>query len=307
MRSLYMLGFLAGCALPVSEFGPVTTGTTAADTGGTAPVTTGTLTTTSTGTTAAATTTAATTPTTIDTTASSSGASFLADPDTGGSGGCDVYIQDCPPGQKCAWTAPEDAGWWETTTCVPLAPAPLPDGAPCTYDLDAVFDSVDECGPAAMCVEGYFEPGEWDGQATCMSLCKGSGEYPYCDPGMVCVGGRSLYLCIPTCDPFIQDCPVGQRCDFYGAATLCTWDWPDEPRIEVGEPCDVPAQCELGATCIGAAAATPACAESSCCTPFCNLANPQAKCPLPGQKCLAPDDWGQPVQPSLGVCRTETP
>lgn len=306
MRSLCMLGFLAGCALPVSEFGPVTTSTTdttATDAGGTAPVTTGTLTTTTTGTTAAATTT-----TTIDTTAGSSGASFLADPDTGGLGAdCDVYTQDCPPGQKCAWTAPDGAQWWETTTCVPLAPDPLPDGAPCTYDLDAVFDSVDECGQAAMCVENNFGLGDWDGQATCVPLCKGSGEYPYCDPGMVCIGGRSLYLCTPTCDPIVQDCPVGLRCDLYGLATLCIPDWLDEPRIAVGEPCDYAPQCELGTTCIGAAAATPACAESSCCTPFCNLANPQAKCPLPGQKCLAPDDWGQPVQPSLGVCRTETP
>lgn len=309
MRSLCMLGFLAGCALPVSEFGLVTTGTTAADTGTTAPITTATTstsgTTTTVGTSASSTTASSTT--TNDPTTGSPGSTSIVGPDTEGLGdACDLYAQDCPPGLKCAWTAPEGSQYWETTTCVPLVRDPLPDGAPCTYDLDAVFDGVDECGPGAMCVEDYPEVGNWDGQATCHPMCKGSGEYPYCDFGMVCLGGRTMLQCIPICDPFVQDCPVGQRCDLYGPMTLCTLDLPDEPRIDVGKPCEYVQQCELGATCIWAA--TPACSDSGCCTPFCDLADPQAKCPLPGQQCLAPyDDQVQPGEEWLGVCRTETP
>lgn len=311
MRSLWLVGFLA-CARPTSELGPVATGTTMDGTSTTAPVMTSAPgatasdgTTASNGTAASNGTTAS--PTTAgDAAGDSSGAHFIIEPDSEGYGNeCDVFAQDCPPGQKCAWTALVGGSYWDVTTCVPLARDPLPDGSPCTYDLDAAFDGIDECGPAAMCVEAYFEPGDWDGQATCQSLCKGSGEYPYCDPGMICVGGRTLWLCMPICDPLAQDCPVGQRCDLYGPATLCTWDWPDEPRVEIGEPCDVAQQCDLGSTCLQAA--TPACARSSCCTPFCDLADPQAKCPIPGQKCLAPYDWGQLDQPSLGVCRTETP
>jgi hypothetical protein len=227
---------------------------------------------------------------------------FIAPDSEGLEGYCDVFIQDCPPGQKCAWTASEGSSYYDITTCVPLVRDPLPDGAPCNYHVDPMFDGIDECRSGAMCVEGQ---GEWDGQGTCVSLCKGSGEHPYCDPGAICIGGRSLWICESTCDPFTQDCPVGERCDLYGSATLCIFDWPDEPRVKIGEPCDWASQCELGATCI--AAATPACVESSCCTPFCDLADPQAKCPLPGQQCLPPDDWGQSVQPSLGVCRTEVP
>lgn len=303
MRGLWLIGMFAGCAPPTSDFVAVTTGTSMSDTGATAPVATSTTDaaiTTSTDTTAVST-------TTIDTTASSSGAHFIVVPDSEGppGGQCDVYAQDCPPGQKCAWTAPEGDQYWENTTCVPLAQDPLPEGAPCTYDLDAVFDGVDDCSPGTMCVEAYFELGEWDGKSTCQPLCKGSSEYPYCDPGMVCVGGRALYLCVPTCDPLVQDCAVGLRCDLYGAATLCQWDWPEEPRVSVGEPCSISEECELGATCMPAA--TPSCIDSTCCTPFCDLGDPQAKCPLLGQQCLDPYGWGQPVQASLGVCRVEAP
>jgi len=300
-----MLGLLMACLPPPPSVGQVATGTTATETSTDATVTTS----------LAASTSTTSTTTITDTTASSTandlttedpGATFIAETDSDGSiTECNVYAQDCPLGQKCAWTGSEDAQWWDTPTCVPLVRDPLPDGAPCTYHLDPLFDGIDECGPAAMCVEGYFESGEWDGQATCMSMCKGSFEHPYCEIGAVCVGTRSLWLCMPTCDPFAQDCPVGQRCDLYGPATLCTWDQPDEPRVEVGEPCNYPEECELGATCISAA--TPACAETSCCTPFCDLSDPQAVCPLPGQQCLPPYDWVQPGEESLGVCRTEGP
>lgn len=208
-------------------------------------------------------------------------------------------------GQKCAWTAAEGASFFDSTTCVPLASDPLPDGAPCTYHLDPLFDGIDECGIGAMCFEALFDPGDWDGEARCVSLCRGSYEYPYCEIGSVCVGGRALWMCIPTCDPLAQDCPVGLRCDFYGGATLCMWDYPDEPRVKVGAPCDYTEACELGATCFPGA--TPECGNSFCCTPFCDLGDAQAKCPLPGQKCLPPFDAPQAGQVSLGVCRTEGP
>ena len=233
------------------------------------------------------------------------GSTFLGGPDEEPVQ-CDVYAQDCPMGQKCSWTATNDASFWEYTTCVPLARDPLPDGAPCTYHLDPLFDGLDECGPAAMCVEAYSTPGQWDGQATCVSLCRGSGEHPYCEPGAVCIVTRTLSLCTPMCDPFVQDCPSEMRCDLYGPAPICLSDWPDGPQLGVGEVCGFQGECALGLTCIEGA--TPDC-ESTCCTPFCDRTDPQAVCPVAGQQCLVPyEGFGeQPGAEAVGVCRVEGP
>lgn len=294
------------CLLPADDLGagpPMTTGpggsTTGANPTGT---TTPTSTTSTTGTSTA--TSEATASTTTAT--STGGAGFVEQPDAGGIDICDVYAQNCPSGHKCAWTATEGVSYWDSTTCVPLVPDPLPNGAACTYDLEHPFNGIDACGPAAACSEGYFNPGQWDGEGTCISLCLGSEIHPYCDPGAVCVGGRTFYVCVEMCDPFVQDCPYETRCDLYGNATLCQWDYPQEPRSEDGESCVESWSCELGSTCVDNAVLG---CEAGCCTSFCDLGDPQAVCPLPGQKCQLPyDDYLMPPgAEKIGVCRLEAP
>jgi hypothetical protein len=225
---------------------------------------------------------------------------FVVPADGGLADECDPYAQTCPPGHKCAWT-----GAWhspERTRCVPLAPEPLPDGAECAYNLEAL-DGIDECGRWAVCVESG--PGGQDGVGTCVAMCRGSGEHPYCEDDGVCLGGRTLWLCAPLCDPFAQDCPEQSRCDLVGAAPICLYDPPDAPEQPTGGACSDPRDCAPGSTCMPGA--TPTC-EFACCTPFCDRDDPEAGCPVPGQQCLPPlDDHLQPGAESVGVCRMETP
>lgn len=295
-RLVGALLLVSACNLQVYELDPATA-TGGADGSGT-----------STGTSYA--TTSSTTTSSAAATSTGLAMTTTGSPASTGSGGvegssCDIYAQDCADGLKCAWTAPPGETYWQETTCVPLAPVPLPPGAPCAYDLDNPVSGIDECGIGTECVEGYYEPGMWDGQGTCKSFCLGSGEHPYCEPGAVCIGGRALWLCTPMCDPLVQDCAPGNRCDLYGASTICTWDWPEEPRTAIGQPCDWPEECELGATCLPAAFSD--CGGSSCCTPFCDRTDPQATCPLPGQECLAPWDLSDELAgaEAVGVCRPE--
>lgn len=219
---------------------------------------------------------------------------------------CEVYAQDCPQGQKCVWTGPTDEPWFPSwTTCVPVAPDPLEPGEACAYDLDHPFSGLDDCARGSQCLEGKFGP-EYDGVGTCSALCLGSIEHPYCEAGFVCVGGRVLWVCEPICDPLVQDCELGWRCDIYGAATLCLSDWVDGPQRPAGEPCQADEECHVGLTCLPGA--VPGCADEACCTPFCDRLDPQATCPFPDQKCLAP--WDPEAEPAgvehVGVCRPES-
>ncbi|WAS92781.1 hypothetical protein [Nannocystis punicea] len=231
---------------------------------------------------------------------------LAADSDMGpGVVACDIYAQDCPEGQKCAWTAPPGELYWAHTTCVPLSREPLPPGSPCQYDVDDPFTGVDDCDIGSACVERPYSPDPWDGEGACLSSCMGTAGHPYCDVGSLCVGGRAQWLCVPMCDPLLQDCAPGNRCDLSGGGTLCVGDLPDGPRVAVGEVCSWIDDCELGATCLGGA--VPDCAGESCCTPFCDRSDPQAACPLPGQKCVAPWElsFEKPGAEAVGVCGTE--
>lgn len=211
---------------------------------------------------------------------------------------CDLFAQDCPEGQKCTWAGDPDWSFFEYTLCVPLDPDPLPDGSPCTYDLDDPFAGIDRCGLGAICAEGYTSDGAWDGHASCVQLCKGSVEHRYCDSGMACLGTRALWICVPHCDPFVQDCGEGERCDLSGADPLCIG--PSGGDLGPGEPCDWPSDCALGLSC--RPGSTPGC-EYECCTPFCDRSDPQAECPFAGQVCVEPYEGIIPLgAEKVGVC-----
>lgn len=214
---------------------------------------------------------------------------------------CDVFAQNCPAEHKCTWAFSNNAENGFAMRCVPLSPHPLANGAPCTYDPET-RDGVDDCAMRAMCFD--FTGSAPEGTGTCISLCLGSGDYAYCEAGSVCVGGRVLWLCEPMCDPLVQDCPAGARCDLQGATPLCMIDWAMD-HGGVGAAC-WQQDCEVGLTCMLNAAV--GCEDTGCCTPFCDRSDPQATCPLPGQKCLQPyDDDEQPGTEAIGVCRLETP
>lgn len=232
----------------------------------------------------------------------STGASFITGNDSAKSPsppGCDVFAQDCPEGQKCAWTSYSD--FEETMGCVPLAPAPRQPGEPCVYEIDPEdqwSSGVDDCDKGAMCL-GNEKPG----QGICVGLCKGSAWAPYCDEGYTCVGGRTHWYCQRDCDPLIQDCPAGYRCelDLRGYSFACQIEH-DTKYAAPGKPCDWDSDCEPGSICVDGQG-VPGCPTEGCCTKYCDLADPAFDCGLEGQQCETVEvSQGVKWPEDLGIC-----
>jgi len=121
---------------------------------------------------------------------------------------CDVWTQDCPSGEKCiAWAS--DGGTWNATRCSGIVRDPGAIGDPCTVEGSA-FSGIDDCDIGAMCF--HVDPETNEG--TCLGLCIGSAEDPICDPGTTCTirNDGVLTLCLPTCNPLLDDCDEGHVC-----------------------------------------------------------------------------------------------
>lgn len=141
--------------------------------------------------------------------------------------------------------------------------------------------------------------GEWIG--TCREFCGGTPDTPECPMGTHCVvdSNGHINMCIPDCDPLLQDCGSGNGCYWTGAKFECVITNPDLPT---GEPCGFINDCAPGHLC-ASAETLPSCDAASCCTPFCDLEVGDCEA-LPGTSCVpffaegqAP--WGYEL---VGVC-----
>ena len=251
------------------------------------------------------TTTAATTTTTAPTTdPTSSGTTFADDfilmPDGGnvGSIDCDVYKQDCPPGQKCTAWAEGGGGAWNATKCVTVTGDGAP-GEPCTAPEGGVA-GIDDCALGAMCWDVDF-----DNHGTCIALCTGSWDAPKCPPKSACYAGEVLNLCIPNCNPLLQDCPGDDLCipNPDGTDFTCTLD-ASRDQGQANDACEFANACDKGLMCLDTALTSIACEPGSigCCTPFCTF--PGSPCPNPDQQCVQFFDpmTVPPGYESIGVC-----
>jgi len=230
---------------------------------------------------------------------------FIIKPDGGGSGTieCDVFRQDCRPGQKCAAWADDGATAWNATKCVEVTGDGAP-GEPCTA-IGGGVSGMDDCAFGAMC---------WDvdqsNHGTCIALCTGAPEAPQCLPGFHCplVSEGVLNLCFADCDPLLQDCPADDLCipgpDYF----TCTFDASGDLG-KTNDPCEFANACDPGLMCLDTAAASSACQPGStgCCQPFCKF--PNSPCPNPDQQCIPFFDPMQPIPPgyeSVGICAIPT-
>ncbi|WP_434418367.1 hypothetical protein [Nannocystis pusilla] len=133
--------------------------------------------------------------------------SFITPPDGGGGvKECDVWTQDCPPGQKCMPWADNGSSSWNATKCSPVDANPGKEGDPCTVEGSAV-SGVDTCDVGLLC--WYFDE---NNNGSCIDMCKGTPDAPSCDMGQTCDVSNDgvLILCLETCDPLVQSCPAGQ-------------------------------------------------------------------------------------------------
>lgn len=211
---------------------------------------------------------------------------------------CDPYAPySCPEGQKCVWDPATGNGDKDEIVCVPLVRTPTKAGEPCTLEPGEEPGGMDECEIGTLC--GWF--GSLDHSNMCTPLCKGSVEFPACDPGWMCITSRTLAFCRMCCDPLLQDCAEGEVCrlEWYGGST-CDFLW-EAPEAKPGTPCQYGSDCALGAIC-AAAEHVPGCAADSCCTELCRLGGEEL-CQLPGQSCRPMVFDGEPpCIADLGMC-----
>ena len=233
-----------------------------------------------------------------DTACGSSDAAGGLDFPTGGGIECDVFLPDCAPGEKCAAWA-DDGVAWNATRCVPVTGDKVP-GDVCM--TEAGLSGIDNCEAGAMC---------WDVDAknmgTCFALCKGTSMAPTCDEGFSCsyASESVLNLCLPECDPLVQDCAGDKLCVPNHVTFVCVPDASGDMG-KTNDPCEFVDACDKGLVCLNASSATSACLidAGGCCQPVCDLTAMET-CPNFDQECVQWFDPLMPIPPGLedvGVC-----
>lgn len=290
LRSLRLLAlWSAACALPRSPPGGSFAGTSDSTTGSSGSPSSSSTAFTSTSSTTLATSNTVSTSIT-DTSSSSTGEApvdFLGAP-------CLPYLQDCPPGQKCAPYAESGFPLWDSARCVPVVRDPVPVGSPCVL-LDELGTGLDNCEIGHICWTDDVD----SGAMICAPLCLGPSLAEIgCPDGFYCLYiSQDVTVCeFPTCDPLQQDCPDPEQACVPNGYIFDDWCLPEGVGT-LDQACDEANVCKKGFACIPVALASPMCAKETwgCCQPFCEIG--VDLCPGAGQECL-------PLWPSdFGVCQ----
>jgi hypothetical protein len=195
---------------------------------------------------------------------------------------CDLFLQDCPEGDKCMPWANDGGAVWNATRCSPIDPDPGAVGEPCMVE-GGPTSGVDDCDRGAMCWDVSLDTLE----GTCTAFCVGTPDDPTCeDPNAQCATAErtGLALCLPIGDPLLQDCAEGQGCYPVQAYFLCVPDRSGDMGAP-GDPCEYLDVCDPGRACLEAAAVPMCEGATGCCSPLCDLTDPMPPC-LPDQVCL---------------------
>jgi hypothetical protein len=219
---------------------------------------------------------------------------------TGQMNECDIWLQDCPDGQKCMPWANDGGGSWNATTCSPVDAMPGQSGDECTVEGSAV-SGVDSCDKGLLC--WYVDE---NNIGSCLDMCTGSAENAMCPSGSVCdiTNDGVLILCLPTCDPLLTDCPDSQICFFSAQANdfICDFDASGEEG-QYGDPCEYINVCDPGLFCANPDA-VPNCQAGGCCSEYCDLTEPNTCSGADGgQECVP---WFESDPPpgleNVGAC-----
>ncbi len=200
---------------------------------------------------------------------------------------CELFAQDCEPGQKCVPFDSDDDGELDIALCVPAGADQLGDS--CELNPEVFEDS---CGEKLTCVAG-----------TCMEICTGDMNSPICELGEAdcLIFDPDLPLCVPNCDPT----PGETICEI-GSFTHCIPSEMNEficvpgSGVEAGfgEGCEAINDCKAGYLCVDGPY-VPECVDPYCCTKFCDLDADVC----PGiTDCIPFFEMQDPDYPSLGIC-----
>jgi hypothetical protein len=207
---------------------------------------------------------------------------------------CDSFAQDCPDGEKCVPYS-SSGGTWDALKCVPVLGTQAA-GEPCTYA--GTVESTDDCDATSFCLDINQEE-----MGTCLPFCSGTADMPECPPSSSCSisGAGVVNLCIPSCDPILQDCNGGLACYWANTDFSCIFTTSDIPP---GEPCGFINDCVAGTSCM-TADVLPSCVGAACCTPWCQLGAGDQVCDaVPGTSCVPffEQDMAPPGYEHVGVC-----
>jgi hypothetical protein len=211
---------------------------------------------------------------------------------------CDPLMQDCPEGDKCVAYA-SAGGTWDANKCVGVTGSGS-SGDECIYDGAAM--GSDNCDADNVCWNALDVDGVLLG--TCFPFCTGDINNPLCDdPDQTCrvVNDGVITICLPRCDPLLQDCDEGLGC--YWSGTSGTFQCIlTVGGIPSGEPCGFNNDCNPGNFCADAAALE-TCAGSGCCATFCDLLEDPTTCVGP-LECISFFEEGTapPDYVDLGLC-----
>lgn len=214
--------------------------------------------------------------------------SFITTMTEGGGGQCDVWLQDCVEGEKCAAYADDGSEHWNSTKCVPVVENPAQPGEACKIE-DGVASGIDNCDKGSFC--WYMDYNTLEG--TCIAACTGSPDDPKCPDNRACdiSNDGTLLLCLETCDPLTPSCPPGQLCFGGGGSFICDLDNSGDGGA-YGDPCAFVNSCNYGLFC-NSPEGVPGCDNGSgCCSEFCDLtADPVTCTGAPMQTC---EPWWDP-------------
>jgi hypothetical protein len=233
----------------------------------------------------------------VDSAESSGGCSFICEgdlpPNNDDCPGTHQLDPDCPAGHKCTIE-----GSLGNTQCVEIDPEPKGLYEPCTVEGDG-FSGFDDCGLAMIC---------WNiderGHGICVGLCDGEEFNCVCaDPLSTpswcqeCAVG----VCLPNCDPLLQDCPNDDLCIANIDNFTCVIDASGDEG-QLNDPCEFVNACDKGLLCIGTEFASASCDPNTtgCCQPICKF--PDGACPNPDQECVAWYEDPLPGTEDIGVC-----
>jgi hypothetical protein len=171
----------------------------------------------------------------------------------------------------------------------------MPDmfGEPCEPG-DNWPGGMDSCGDGLIC---------WE--ETCVPFC--DTEDFSCPSGHQCAWCQecALGICIPQCDPLLQECQEGYICVPNNGEFTCQIDASGDMGA-YGDPCEFLNACDPGLTCVDAGY-VPECQAASCCSPFCDLDSPT--CPDDSMECIPWYEEGQapPGYEVVGLCGLPQP
>jgi len=233
---------------------------------------------------------------------------FLCPSTEGEVGGkqCDVFAQDCPEGEKCSAYAEGGSNSWNATKCVPVTGEGTP-GDVCATEGGGV-SGLDNCAKGSFC---------WDvdeeNKGLCVELCTGTEAAPVCsDEGTfncAVVNEGVLNLCLPDCDPLVQDCVGDDVCIPVVDVFVCVLDASGADGGKQFDPCEFANACDKGLLCLNPSAAMECDPNAGgCCMPFCDLSDADADtscdATAKGTSCLSLYAEGQapPDYENVGIC-----